>query len=162
MILSSSSLPRQLFVATRHIRYSSTPLHFSSPSSIQSYTAHRKMATVKDSIPHIIRTAEDPRQRGIWSARLSKIDQVNPKIRLLRLSLPRDGVCVLHYFMNRCSPFYFTLCLLQYAMAILDLPRVSYLASPNIHVIYPTSIVVSCGLDEMKYNSPNTHRGHLC
>ncbi|KAJ9615329.1 hypothetical protein H2200_001404 [Cladophialophora chaetospira] len=50
------------------------------------------MATVKDSIPHVIRTAEDHRQQGIWTARLSKIDQVNSKIRLLRLSLPKDGV----------------------------------------------------------------------
>ncbi|EXJ74442.1 uncharacterized protein A1O5_02738 [Cladophialophora psammophila CBS 110553] len=49
------------------------------------------MATVKDSIPHIIRTAEDPRQEGIWTARLSKIEHVNSKIRLLRLSLQRDG-----------------------------------------------------------------------
>lgn len=57
------------------------------------------MATVKDTIPHIIRTAEDPRQLGIWSASLSKIEQVNPKIRLLRLSLPRDGVCPLRLFL---------------------------------------------------------------
>ncbi|KAK5050409.1 hypothetical protein LTR84_003690 [Exophiala bonariae] len=54
------------------------------------------MATVKDTIPHIIRTAEDPRQKGVWSARLSKIEQVNPKIRLLRLSLPRDGPPLRH------------------------------------------------------------------
>jgi hypothetical protein len=50
------------------------------------------MASVKDSIPHIIRTAEEPRQQGVWSARLSKIEQINSKIRLLRLSLPKDGV----------------------------------------------------------------------
>ncbi|KAK5271467.1 hypothetical protein LTR99_001377 [Exophiala xenobiotica] len=54
------------------------------------------MATVKDSIPHIVRTAEDPRQKGVWSARLSRIDQVNSKIRLLRLSLPRDGPPLRH------------------------------------------------------------------
>src|ERR1700712_1469423 len=62
----------------------------SRPSSPLSHA--RNMATVKDSIPHILRTAEDPRQQGIWSARLSKIEQVNSKIRLLRLSLPKDGV----------------------------------------------------------------------
>ncbi|EXJ88494.1 hypothetical protein A1O1_05424 [Capronia coronata CBS 617.96] len=49
------------------------------------------MATLIDSIPHIIRTAEDPRQEGVWTARLSRIDQVNSKIRVLRLSLPKDG-----------------------------------------------------------------------
>ncbi|KAK4936307.1 hypothetical protein LTR10_022784 [Elasticomyces elasticus] len=54
------------------------------------------MATVKDSIPHIIRTAEDPRQKGVWTARLSKIEQVNSKIRLLRLSLPKDGSPLRH------------------------------------------------------------------
>ena len=52
----------------------------------------RSMATVKDSIPHMIRTAEDSRQQGVWTAHLSKIEQVNSKIRLLRLSLPREGV----------------------------------------------------------------------
>lgn len=51
------------------------------------------MATVNDSIPHVVRTAEDPRQQGVWTARLSRIEQVNPTIRLLRLSLPKDGVC---------------------------------------------------------------------
>ncbi|EXJ56585.1 hypothetical protein A1O7_06929 [Cladophialophora yegresii CBS 114405] len=54
------------------------------------------MATVKDSIPHIIRTAEEPRQQGVWSARLSKVEQVNSKIRLLRLSLPKDGPPLRH------------------------------------------------------------------
>ncbi|KAL2444313.1 hypothetical protein ABEF95_016593 [Exophiala dermatitidis] len=49
------------------------------------------MATVKESIPHIIRTADDPRQQGVWTARISEIEQVNSKIRLLKLSLPRDG-----------------------------------------------------------------------
>lgn len=57
----------------------------------------RNMATVKDSIPHIIRTAEDPRQNGVWSARLSRIEQINSKIRLIRLSLPRDGVCIFNH-----------------------------------------------------------------
>ncbi|OAL26141.1 hypothetical protein AYO20_10194 [Fonsecaea nubica] len=54
------------------------------------------MATVKDSVPHIIRTAEDPRQRGIWTARLSKVEHINSKIRLLRLSLQRDGPPLRH------------------------------------------------------------------
>ncbi|RVX66153.1 hypothetical protein B0A52_09882 [Exophiala mesophila] len=54
------------------------------------------MATVKDSIPHIIRTADDPRQNGIWSARLSRIEQINSRIRLLRLSLPKEGPSLRH------------------------------------------------------------------
>ncbi|KAL2444396.1 hypothetical protein ABEF95_016521 [Exophiala dermatitidis] len=54
------------------------------------------MATVKESIPHIIRTADDPRQQGVWTARISEIEQVNSKIRLLKLSLPRDGPPLRH------------------------------------------------------------------
>ena len=89
------NLPIQAFsCSTRAIvRSISKPLsqyHRSRVSFPFVYT--RRMATVKDSIPHIIRTAEDPRQQGVWSARLSKIEQVNSKIRLLRLSLPKDGV----------------------------------------------------------------------
>lgn len=84
-------LPHRLI--TRDIRLLSHPLQFSYKSPV-CYTSTRNMATVKDTIPHIVRTAEDPRQKGIWSANLSRIEQVNPKIRLLRLSLPRDGVCV--------------------------------------------------------------------
>ncbi|OAP63915.1 hypothetical protein AYL99_03142 [Fonsecaea erecta] len=54
------------------------------------------MATVKDPVPHIIRTADDPRQTGVWTARLSRIEQINSKIRLLRLSLQRDGPPLRH------------------------------------------------------------------
>ena len=50
------------------------------------------MATVKDSIPHVIRTANDPRQSGLHDAIISDVQQVNSKIRLVKLSLPRDGV----------------------------------------------------------------------
>jgi hypothetical protein len=70
-------------------------LRRSIPPLISTFTAcKRTMATVKDSIPHVIRTADDPRQSGVWPARLSKIDQINSSIRVLRLSLPKDGVCV--------------------------------------------------------------------
>ena len=55
------------------------------------------MATVKESIPHIIRTSEDPRQKGLWTARLSNIEQVNSRIRLLRFSVPKDGVGALSF-----------------------------------------------------------------
>ena len=72
----------------------SLPRHFPRPLLLHHCTfwQSRSMATVKDSIPHIIRTADDPRQNGIWSARLSRIEQINSRIRLLRLSLPKEGV----------------------------------------------------------------------
>lgn len=67
--------------------------HFPRTSTTsQLLRSRRTMATVKESIPHIIRTADDPRQQGVWTARISEIEQVNSKIRLLKLSLPRDGV----------------------------------------------------------------------
>jgi hypothetical protein len=50
------------------------------------------MASVNDSVPHVVRTAHEPRQAGMWQATLSKIDQVNSTIRLLRLSLLKDQV----------------------------------------------------------------------
>src|SRR5271156_1372285 len=53
---------------------------------------YRAMASVVDSIPHTVRTAKDPRQAGLYDVTLSRIEQVNSRIRLLRLSLPRDGV----------------------------------------------------------------------
>ena len=52
----------------------------------------KSMATVKDHIPHMQRTATDPRQTGLFDAKISHIDQINSKIRLLRLNLPIDGV----------------------------------------------------------------------
>lgn len=52
----------------------------------------RSMATVKDSIPHVVRTAHERRNSGSWSATLSNIEQINSTIRLLRLSLPKEGV----------------------------------------------------------------------
>lgn len=47
-------------------------------------------ATMSTSLPHEVRTASEPRQRGLYSAILSQITQVNPTIRLLRLSLPSE------------------------------------------------------------------------
>ncbi|KAK5106981.1 hypothetical protein LTS08_001106 [Lithohypha guttulata] len=48
------------------------------------------MATVKDSIPHIVRTSADQRQRDMFRATIGRIEQVNSKIRLLRLYLDND------------------------------------------------------------------------
>lgn len=44
------------------------------------------MATVHDSIPHEVRTATQPRERGIEPVVLSQIREVNESVRLLRLS----------------------------------------------------------------------------
>ena len=71
----------------------------------------RNMASVSDSIPHTVRTVNDPRQTGLYNVTLAHIEQVNSKIRLLRLSVPRDGVCafpLIHsayrFSMNFSSP----------------------------------------------------------
>ncbi|KAL1849257.1 hypothetical protein Plec18170_007549 [Paecilomyces lecythidis] len=46
------------------------------------------MSTREDSIPHELRTAAEPRQNKLYPVRLSQIVQVNPSIRLLRLTIP--------------------------------------------------------------------------
>lgn len=53
---------------------------------------HRTMATVRGHLPHTVRTANDPRQTGFFDATISRVDEINRKIRLLRLSLPVDQV----------------------------------------------------------------------
>jgi hypothetical protein len=45
------------------------------------------MAPRKDSIPHETRTAAEPRQNKLHTVRLAHIEQINPSVRLLRLSL---------------------------------------------------------------------------
>jgi len=52
----------------------------------------RTMATVKDSIPHVVRTAQDQRQQGLYTATIGRIEQVNSGIRLFRLYLDTDQV----------------------------------------------------------------------
>ena len=58
------------------------------------------MATVKDSIPHVERTATDQRQTSMFRASIGRIEQVNSTIRLLRLYLDSDQVrqvrCIIH------------------------------------------------------------------
>lgn len=41
------------------------------------------------SIPHELRTAQEPRQDMLYRVRLSSITQVNPTIRILRLDVGR-------------------------------------------------------------------------
>jgi hypothetical protein len=48
------------------------------------------MATLSSSIPHIIRTAKDPRQQGLHRVTVSKVDQVNSYVRLIQLELPSN------------------------------------------------------------------------
>lgn len=49
----------------------------------------RQMATKsKSGIPHQARTAAEPRQNRLYPVRLSHIDQVNPAVRLLQLTIP--------------------------------------------------------------------------
>jgi CHAD domain-containing protein len=50
------------------------------------------MASDTASIPHIIRTAKDPRQEGLHDVRVSKVDQVNSFVRMIQLALRNDGV----------------------------------------------------------------------
>ncbi|ETN37187.1 uncharacterized protein HMPREF1541_08177 [Cyphellophora europaea CBS 101466] len=46
------------------------------------------MANVReDSIPHVVRTAHEQRQAGVWNATVSQIDEVNSSIRLIRLGI---------------------------------------------------------------------------
>lgn len=47
---------------------------------------HRKSS--KSSLPHELRTAAEPRQNKLYTVHLSHIEQVNPTVRLLRLTLP--------------------------------------------------------------------------
>ena len=61
-------------------------------TSVRFRISARKMATVKDSIPHVVRTAKDERQRTMYSASIGRIEQVNSTIRLLRLYLDNEQV----------------------------------------------------------------------
>lgn len=50
------------------------------------------MATVSDSIPHLVRTSNDPRQEGLHFVTVSKVHEVNSSVRLIRLQLADGGV----------------------------------------------------------------------
>lgn len=49
------------------------------------------MSPRKDCIPHELRTAAEPRQNKLHTVRLSHIEQINPTVRLLRLTLPSSS-----------------------------------------------------------------------
>ncbi len=50
------------------------------------------MASVFNSVPHIIRTAKDPRQLDLHKVIVSKVDEVNSSVRLIQLQFPNTGV----------------------------------------------------------------------
>jgi len=51
----------------------------------------RRMGPSRSALSHIERTAREPRQNALHQVVLSRIEQVNPKIRLLRLEIPDRG-----------------------------------------------------------------------
>ncbi|PYI12380.1 hypothetical protein BO78DRAFT_392237 [Aspergillus sclerotiicarbonarius CBS 121057] len=72
-----ANLPkRQLSAVTRP--YQQPAHHMSSPTSR------------KGSQPHQLRTAAEPRQNRLYNVRLSHIEQVNPSVRLLQLTIPPE------------------------------------------------------------------------
>lgn len=64
------------------------------PPSLQQHrrlwrgAAFHTMSPRKDSIPHEMRTAAEPRQNKLYTVHLTHVEQINPTVRLLRLSLP--------------------------------------------------------------------------
>lgn len=59
-----------------------------------------------NNVPHVIRTAADPRQEGMYTVFLSDAQQVNEEIRLIRLSIPTSEVIAYSYFIHslHCLP----------------------------------------------------------
>lgn len=53
------------------------------------YTAHRSMATVNNGFykTHTERTAAEPRRPSVHQVELSRVDQINDSVRLLRLKI---------------------------------------------------------------------------
>jgi hypothetical protein len=45
-------------------------------------------STKKASVPHLVRTAAEPRQNRLYTVRLSHVDEVNPTVRLIQLTIP--------------------------------------------------------------------------
>ncbi|KAH8427973.1 FAD-dependent oxidoreductase [Aspergillus melleus] len=46
----------------------------------------------KTSVPHLVRTAAEPRQNRLYNVHISHIEQVNPSIRLFQLAIPPQNV----------------------------------------------------------------------
>lgn len=58
------------------------------PSPLPTKTYRQMSSKPKSGIPHQVRTAAEPRQNRLYTVRLSHIEQVNPTVRLLQLSIP--------------------------------------------------------------------------
>lgn len=59
-----------------------------------SFISISKMERELDSIPHVDRTANEPRDPTLHSLSLAKIDRINPTTRLFKLRASGDGVKV--------------------------------------------------------------------
>jgi hypothetical protein len=75
-------------------------LRCSSPLSLSKTCG---MGSRKASLSHEVRTAAEPRQNRLETVRVSHIEDVNPMVRLIRLTLPPtveeeqdEEVCTLH------------------------------------------------------------------
>ncbi|KAH1422701.1 hypothetical protein KXV70_009002 [Aspergillus fumigatus] len=62
------------------------PPHWSVPGAIRRQMDYA--STRKASVPHLVRTAAEPRQNRMYTVRLSHIDEVNPTVRLIQLTIP--------------------------------------------------------------------------
>lgn len=60
--------------------------HWSVPGAIRRQMDYA--STRKASVPHLVRTAAEPRQNRMYTVRLSHIDEVNPTVRLIQLTIP--------------------------------------------------------------------------
>jgi hypothetical protein len=61
------------------------------PTRISLVTSYRQMSSPtsrKVSVPHTVRTAAEPRQNRLFTVRLSHIEDINPTVRLLQLTIP--------------------------------------------------------------------------
>lgn len=46
----------------------------------------------KTSLPHLLRTAAEPRQNRLYNVHVSHVEQVNPSVRLFQLAIPPQNV----------------------------------------------------------------------
>lgn len=73
------------------IHFAPVYLHGQPPQITQSAIRRQMFASGKTSVPHEVRTAAEPRQNRLYNVRLSHIEQVNPSIRLLQLTIPPES-----------------------------------------------------------------------
>ncbi|PWY80679.1 hypothetical protein BO70DRAFT_47744 [Aspergillus heteromorphus CBS 117.55] len=59
-------------------------------STIAHHQMSSPMTSRKGSLPHQLRTAAEPRQNRLYNVRLSHVEQANPSVRLLQLTIPPE------------------------------------------------------------------------